>query len=179
MNTRELDRQRIESLLSAAVDKLEGEWLLVGGALVAVWLEPRRVTEDVDLIGLGGSASERMSLMELAEAEGLPIEAVNSAADFFVFRVPRWRDQIELFRSGARARIHRPSPTLFLLLKLGRLSEQDLADCLLLLRKVSADGLPIDTRRVIDTLEALPETADAALAARRTVLCTALGGTAR
>src|SRR5262249_33436770 len=123
---RELDHDRIQTLLTTVANKLEGDWLLIGGALVSVWLERERVTEDIDLIGLGGTASERFSLMDLADAEGLPVEAVNSAADFFVYRIPGWRKEIQLLQSGTRGRIHRPTPTLFLLLKIGRLSEQDL-----------------------------------------------------
>ena len=184
MDDRELDRERIERLLLAATAQLEGDWLLVGGALVSIWLEPRRVTEDVDLIGLAGTAQERMALMQLAESQGLPIEAVNSAADFFVHRIPGWRDEIRLLRSGANARIHRPTPTLFLLLKIGRLSEQDLGDCMLL-RKYEARCIAegnhedaLDTRRVLDAVAALAPTVDEALATRRDTLRAALEASA-
>lgn len=34
-------------------------------------------------------------MMEVAEDLGLPIEAVNSPADFFLERIPGWRDQLE------------------------------------------------------------------------------------
>jgi hypothetical protein len=125
-----LDRDRLEELLDAMAESLAGDWLLVGGALVALWLEPRRLTEDVDIVGLGGTQGERLRLMEFAESQGLPIEAVNSAVDFFVQRIHGWRDEIEIFREQGQIRIFRPSPTLFLLLKVGRLSEQDLEDCL-------------------------------------------------
>lgn len=180
MNERELDCERIERLLSAATAQLEGDWLLVGGALVSIWLEPRRVTEDVDLIGLAGTAAERMALMELAESQGLPVEAVNSAADFFVRRIPGWRNEIRLLRSGASARIHRPTPTLFLLLKIGRLSEQDLGDCMLLrtyeAKRMAKGGHEdaLDTQRVLDAIAALPPTGDQALATRRDTLRSAL-----
>jgi len=125
-----LDRDRLEDIIQALGNRLDGDWLLVGGALVALWVEPRRVTADIDLVGLGGTMAERLALMEAAEGLGLPVEALNSAADFFVRRVAGWREEIEPFRRGRRATIHRPTPTLFLLLKLARLSEQDLADCL-------------------------------------------------
>src|SRR5260370_1396195 len=46
----ELGRQRIEQLLTTMVDRMEGDWLLVGGALVALWLEPRRWTADIDFV---------------------------------------------------------------------------------------------------------------------------------
>jgi hypothetical protein len=171
----ELDRTRIEQVLDAACERLSGDFVLVGGALVAVWLEPRRVTEDIDLVGVSGSASERFALMELAEGLGLPIEAVNSAADFFLFRIDGWLDQLELLRSGRKAKIFRPSPTLFLLLKIGRLSEQDLDDCLALLAKVDAEGLALDRSRVRRALDALGPTEDPAQSARRGRLGTAVG----
>ena len=55
----ELGRQRIDEILATAAGRLQGEWLLVGGALVALWLEPRRVAEDIDLVSLSGSSDQR------------------------------------------------------------------------------------------------------------------------
>lgn len=162
----ELDRQQLETVIAAAGERLEGSWLLIGGALVALWLEPRRITEDLDLIGIEGHADERYRLMLFAESLQLPVEAVNSAADFFVRRIPGWEKEIELFRAGTQGKIYRPSPTLFLLLKMGRLSEEDLADCEALLERCRAEALPVDTARVLTALDALPR-ADGELAARR------------
>ena len=65
-----LGRAHIEHFLDRAAAKLEGDWLLVGGAAAAVWFDPGRVTEDIDLIGLGGTMAERLALMELASEEG-------------------------------------------------------------------------------------------------------------
>lgn len=161
-----LDRDRLEDIIQALGDRLDGDWLLVGGALVALWVEPRRVTAD-DLVGLGGTMAERLALMEAAEGLGLPVEALNSAADFFVRRVAGWREQIEPFRRGRRATIHRPTPTLFLLLKLARLSEQDLADCLAVLDHAGAQHLTVDGERVLAALDALPDPDSPAHAARR------------
>lgn len=78
------DRARIQALLERVGERLDGAWLLIGGAAAAVWFAPARTTEDVDLVAFAGTQAERFALMELAAEEGLPIEAVNSAADFFV-----------------------------------------------------------------------------------------------
>lgn len=170
----DLDRERLEALLSAMTERLHGDWLLVGGALAALWLdEPGRTTEDVDLIGLSGAPEERLTLMQFAQEMGLPIEAVNSAADFFVRRIPGWQEEIELFRSGQKSRIYRPTATLFLLLKLDRLSEQDLADCVATVDKARSAGFRLDSARVLAVLDALPP-ADAALEERRRRLRQAL-----
>jgi hypothetical protein len=163
----ELGRQRLEEVLAAMADGLEGDWLLVGGALVALWLEPRRVTEDIDLVSFTGSQEQRYRLMELAAAAGLSIEAVNSAADYFVRRIPGWQQEVEIFRAGPRARIHRPSPTLFLLLKIGRLSDQDLADCHAMIARARADALPVDAGRILAALDELSATAEPAALRRR------------
>jgi len=169
-----LDRERIDAILDAAADALEGDWLLVGGAAAATWFLPERVTEDVDLVSLRGSQEDRLALLTLAERLGLSPEAFNSAADFFVHRIPGWATEMELLRQGRGARIHRPTVTLFILLKVGRLSEVDLDDCLSLLRVArGADG-SWDRVRLIAAVDALPPSTDAALIERRRALRDAL-----
>jgi predicted nucleotidyltransferase len=163
----ELDRERIDAVVQAVSDRLRGDWLLVGGALVALWLEPRRVTEDVDLIGIDGTGADRFALLGLAIDLGLPVEALNSAADFFVHRIADWRQHLEIFRTGAMGRIFRPSTTLFLLLKAGRLSEQDLDDCLSLLHRAQDGRISVDAARVAGMLDGLPPPADSEVEDRR------------
>jgi hypothetical protein len=166
----ELGQERIDEVLATAADRLEGDWLLVGGALVALWLEPRRVTEDIDLVSITGSSDQRHELMRLAADAGLPIEAVNSAADFFVRRIPGWQQEIVPFRSGTGATIYRPTPTLFLLLKVGRLSDQDFADCQALLARARVEGLALDAGRVLAALDDLPVTTEPTIPTRREAL---------
>ena len=112
--------------------------------------------------------------MDLAVAHGLPVEAVNSSADYFVRRIDGWRDQLVPLVRGRRAVIYRPNPTLFLCLKASRLTEIDLADCLALLAHCRAVGDPVNAGRVDDHLTRLPATDDLALAARRAALAAAL-----
>jgi hypothetical protein len=152
MTGSQLDAPRIDAVLDAVCRTLSGDFLLVGGALVSIWLDRNRVTEDLDLVGISREDS-RIVLMDLALAHGLPVDAINSAADFFVMRIEGWHDEIEILREGPAARIYRPTPTLFLLLKCSRLSEQDLADCLLLLDRVRSEGLALDRARVLAAIE--------------------------
>jgi hypothetical protein len=168
------DKARIEAVLEAACKRLDGEWLLLGGALVALWFESRRTTEDLDLVGLRGTADERLQLMTLASELGLPIESVNSAADFFVFAIHDWREHIAVLRSGPRCRIYRPDPTLFVLLKCRRLSEQDLTDCVALIGRCRELEAPLDGLRIRAAIEALPKTRDEDLRRRRDVLLRSL-----
>ncbi|MGE0549439.1 MAG: hypothetical protein AB7O24_13435 [Kofleriaceae bacterium] len=164
------DRSRIRALLALAGDRLDGEWLLIGGGAAAAWFAPARTTEDLDLIGLGGTQAERFALMDLAVEAAIPIEAVNSAADFFVRRIDDWRDQLVELMRGARATIYRPSATLFLLLKIGRLSAVDLDDCLALIAHCRESGESIDRERIAAVIHALPATDDRALSERRAEL---------
>ena len=168
------DRARIQALLELAGDRLTGEWLLIGGAAAAAWFSPVRTTEDIDLIGLAGSQAERLALMELAESAAIPVEAVNSAADFYLRRIDGWREQLVPLHRGAHAVVYRPSATLFILLKLRRLSAVDLDDCLALVAHCRASGEPIDRARIRARLDELPRTEDAALAGRRSRLRAAL-----
>jgi hypothetical protein len=164
------DRSRIQALLALAGDRLDGDWLLVGGGAAAAWFSPARTTEDLDLVGLAGTQAERFALMNLAVEAAIPIEAVNSAADFFVRRIAGWRDELVVLVRGARATIYRPSATLFVLLKLARLTAVDLDDCL----GAIATGDPLDRARVTAAIAALPSSEDVALGERRTRLARAL-----
>jgi hypothetical protein len=170
----ELGQERIRRFLVRAGDDLAGEWLLVGGAAAAVWFASDRTTEDIDLVGKEGTNSERLRLLEVAEEEGLPVEVVNSTADYFVRRVPGWDREVVVLHRGRSATIHRPTATMFLLFKLGRLGEQDLDDCLALLAWARAHGEPVDAARVRAGIAALPPTDDAALVDRRRQLADAL-----
>ncbi|HRG98262.1 MAG TPA: hypothetical protein PLR99_18550 [Polyangiaceae bacterium] len=167
-----LDRARLGRILEAACEQLEGDWVLLGGAVAALCFSPERVTEDIDLVPLHasgvGSDARRYALMDFALAQGLPLEAVNSAADFFLRREAGFEDDLELLRAGARARVFRPTPTLFVLLKCGRMSESDLSDCLAQLTAARREGVAIDVPRIRARLEALrrAETGDPARARR-------------
>lgn len=136
---------------------LDGEWVLIGGAAAAVWFAPERTTEDIDMIGSRGTNAERLHLMEVADAEGLPVEAVNSAAEFYVRRIAGWDREVVVLHRGA-ATISRPTATMFLLLKIGRLDEKDLDDCIALIAWCDANGEAIDRARVVSALARLPAT---------------------
>lgn len=150
-----LDHDKLADLFEAMLRDLEGDWLLVGGALTALWLADRRVTEDIDMVGLDGTQEERLRLMRFARSQGLPVETVNSAVEFYLYELDGWRDALEIFRESDGVRIYRPNPTLFLLLKVNRLSEQDLSDCMALLDRVAEDGLDLDRDRVVRAVEGL------------------------
>jgi hypothetical protein len=161
------DRDRIRAFVALAADRLEGEWLLVRGAAAAAWFAPGRATEDIDLVCLDAAQAGRLALMQLAAEASLPIEAVNSTADYFVRRIDGWREHLVVLHRGARATIFRPDVTLFVLLKLGRLSEVDLDDCLGAIAHASAHDEPIDRTRVRAALDGMRPTDDDALRARR------------
>jgi hypothetical protein len=168
------DKMRIETLLALASEQLDGEWLLIGGAAAATWFSVARTTDDIDLVGLAGSAEERLALMNLASSAGYPVEVVNSAADFFVRRITGWRDELVPLVRGPRATIYRPSATLFLLLKVERLTAVDLDDCVALLEHCATTGEPVDHDRVRSRLDALPATADVDQQVRRNSLAARL-----
>jgi len=152
-----LDRQQIQGLLEHLVANHDGEWLLVGGGAVAVWLSERRLTQDVDLVPFDPSPEARYELLDAAYELGWPIEAVNSAADFFIRRIPDWREMVVPWLKGARGAVFRPSATLLVLTKIRRCSERDLADCLAAIADAPAE---LDRERLLAALAVEPEGSD-------------------
>jgi hypothetical protein len=132
---RPLDAATIRAVIHEAADTVTGDWIVLGGTVLPLLEAGYRTTLDIDLIPLGDAPqSQILILMGIAERHGLPVETINQAAGYFLRRVPRYLEHTVLLHEGSRARIYRPDPTLFVLLKLPRLSQSDLEDCLAFLR---------------------------------------------
>lgn len=135
------------------LDTLEGDWVLTGGALVAILVPHSRVTMDIDLCPIGELTNERrIALMKIAEASGMSIEAINPAADFFLRQIPDWQKSIVLQIRGAKGSLYRPSLYLYIRMKVGRLSESDVEDCLTLTDWHRRSGVTFDAEEIRDFL---------------------------
>jgi hypothetical protein len=123
-----IDKKLLAKFVQMAGDRLKGDWVIIGGTVLPLVGVHHRVTVDIDIVGPPDAGQEQtLVLMEICESLGLPVEAVNQAGAFFLRRIEGWeRDLV------------RPNTTLFILLKLPRLTESDLADCLELLKVARA-----------------------------------------
>jgi hypothetical protein len=146
-----LGRKKIEKVLRESMDRIEGEWVLVGGSLLVVQGFSDRSTVDIDLVGLSNpTQSAALELMKVAEANGIPIEAVNQAASYFVLRIENVRDHLVPWISGKKGRLYEPDLYLYVSTKIGRLSETDLSDSIAWIRARK----PYASReRILETLE--------------------------
>ncbi len=80
----------------------------------------------------------------------MPVEAINQAGAYFLHGIEGWQEHLVLVNEGKTARIHRPDPTLFLLLKIRRMTESDLDDCTAFMRWASRSGERTDGAIVAD-----------------------------
>lgn len=130
-----IDQKLLRKFLALAGDRLKGRWVLLGGTLLPLVGVDYRVTTDIDLVGLGKSEmSQALELMKLVEELGLPVEAINLAAGHFLEKLAPYNAHLVPLHRGRTAEILRPDLCLFLMLKLDRLSDTDLLDCLALLK---------------------------------------------
>jgi hypothetical protein len=149
-----LDRKTLRLFLEKAGDSLEGEWVLIGGTVLPLLGVEHRSTTDIDLIGLHpAEQAQSLALMELADRLGLPVETINQAGGFFLSRLPGFENELVLLHQGKTARIFRPNATLYLLLKLRRMSESDLQDCQQWLSWTKTQGETIDIQRVLESVD--------------------------
>ena len=125
-----LNSKILAEFLKRAGERLEGEWLLVGGTLLpAVGIDVRS-TVDIDFLGLGkNEGGHALELMEIAESLGLSVETVNQAASFFLKKAGYDRSDLIVLFKGSAATIFRPSLLLYFKLKLARFTETDQVDC--------------------------------------------------
>ena len=121
----------IHKFIALAEKKLEGDWVLLGGTLLYFFNHDYRVTSDIDFVPLGKSKSNQnlLQVFEIAAELGLPVETINSAALYFLEKVPEFQKELVPIHEWKTGRILRPNLYLFFVLKLSRFSESDYLDC--------------------------------------------------
>ena len=154
----EIHRQLIERFLELASQRLRGNWVLLGGAVLPALGVGSLPTLDIDIAGPpDADQGQVLILMEIAESLGLPVEAINQAAAFFLQRMEDYQKHLIPLVSTDRCIIHRPDATLFIRMKLHRLSAKDLEDCLQMLAFAKRCGEAVETdviRTHIDSIRA-------------------------
>ena len=150
-----LDRETLHRFLDLAGDRLAGDWVVMGGIVLPLLGIEHRVTYDIDIAGPDTAGNDQTyALMEIAESLGLPVETINQAGAFFLRRIAGWRKALMPLHRGKRATIHRPNVTLYLLLKIDRMTESDLADCLALLDFTRTRDESPDVQRILQAVRA-------------------------
>ena len=149
-----IDATLLRKFLSLAGNQLSGDWVILGGSVLTLRGISYRVTNDIDLAGPQEATQEQLLILfGIAEELGLPIEAINQAAAFFLYQIKDWRNHLIKVHSGRGANFFCPDDTLFLRLKFRRLSEIDLSDCLEILKNekgtIEPKLLEKDLKRVI------------------------------
>lgn len=121
-----------KDLVCAVIEKLAdqepGEWVLLGGSLGLAVNATHRATFDIDL-GRADMADlfTPAGLIGIAESLGIPIEAINQAANIYLHRQTFDGWLVPLVK-GAKSTVYRPHFDLYLRMKLERLSVTDAHD---------------------------------------------------
>ena len=122
--------EELNLALETICQKIGGDWLLLGGSLVRIDIDPNRGTHDLDIvkIPLPDSLQTQIDLVTEMKKIGLSPEQVNSAVVYFLKQLPNWENETRLLKSFSNGRILRPTLTLFAMLKLSRGTPIDLED---------------------------------------------------
>lgn len=139
----------IKKFVELAKERLKGEWIIIGGALLPLLNISNRATIDIDLIGpQKDQTSEQLAMLKLAEELKIPLESINQAAAFFLLRISGWKEMLVELARGDNMVLFRPNSTLFILLKVSRLSEIDFEDCLKFLEFAKKHNESIDKKKI-------------------------------
>ncbi len=150
-----MEKNVVKKFVQSVADKIVGDWVIIGGSLLPLLGIDSRFTEDIDIAAnKEATQSDLLKLMDIAVELGLPVESVNQAASFFLYRIPNWEKDLLLLHQGKAGRILRPNATLYLLLKIERLTETDLLDCETMIQYASHQGESIDLDRLLPKIQA-------------------------
>jgi len=149
-----ISQSTYRSFYSYAEKTLSGDWVIVGGALLHLLGRSDRTTTDIDLVPLETRGNAQLAQsFELAEKLKLPVETINSAALYFLKKIPNFEKELVLLKEWKSGRIFRPSLFLFFQLKTDRLSETDALDCENILQLDLDEKTPETLNRILTLLK--------------------------
>ena len=92
-----ITRKQYDDFIKNVLEEIESDWVIIGGSLLAIIHASDRSTADIDICPLNEMTNEqRLLLMNIATKSGLPIEAINPSADFFLRQIPNWKAALVL-----------------------------------------------------------------------------------
>ena len=149
-----ITQKQYTDFLKNILEDIESDWVIIGGSLLAIIRASDRSTADIDICPVNEMTNEhRLLLMNIAVKSGLPIEAINPSADFFLRQIPNWRASLILFKAGNKGNIFRPSLELYLKLKLNRGSDTDIDDCISFIKWHKKNSLEINSETIKNILK--------------------------
>jgi hypothetical protein len=126
-----LNADLLQKITEKVAEEISGDWIVIGGTVLPMLGIDYRVTVDVDIISFKIADNQSLlDLMRIAESLGLPVETINQAGGFFLNKIAGWQEKVILFHQGKKGRVYRPTLELFFQLKVARLSDSDLQDCI-------------------------------------------------
>ncbi len=141
-----INAKKFEDFLRLAKQKLEGEWIVIGSAVLIAFKSRTRFTEDIDFVNLNFK-NDSMPIWEIAQELGLNIEQINQAGGFFLSKIPNFRQDCIVYLKSKNLTIYLPNAYLYFQLKLARFSDTDTQDCIEYL-KLAPNVDTIDSNRM-------------------------------
>jgi hypothetical protein len=136
-----------------ALKNLSGEWVVLGGSVLHLLNIDERVTIDIDLAKKSGATDETLTLMNISEKLNLPITSINQAASFFLYKIPNWEKQLVLIAQSKICKLYRPNATLYIILKIQRMSESDLQDCIQMINFSKIEKESIEKLKILKEIK--------------------------
>lgn len=146
--------EQYKIFFNLVTEELEGDWVVIGGSMLALVNANARVTADIDMCCMDELTNEkRILLMNLAQQAGLSIESINPAADFFLKQIPHWKSALVLLKAGQKGNLYRPSLELYIDLKLRRYTAVDVEDCISFIQWNKRNNIEINNGKIIKLIQ--------------------------
>ncbi len=127
-----INSKLMKKFMAQALKNLNGQWIIIGGTVLPMMGVDHRPTIDIDFINLefSDSMEQTLKLMAIVESLDLPVETINQAGAYFLSKISNVNKHLVLLDKSKKCEVYRPDAYLFIKLKITRMSESDLLDCL-------------------------------------------------
>ena len=94
---RAITRSTLAKFVKLAGDRLTGDWVIIGGVVLPILGIDIRSTTDIDVAGPpDASQAQMLTLMDIVATLGLPVESINQAGAYFLYKIKNWQNMILL-----------------------------------------------------------------------------------
>ncbi len=126
-----VDPRSLQKFVQLMGDELRGDWVFCSSVILPLLSVSSNVYSEIDIaLPQDVDTTNIVRLFSIAERLGWPVETVQLHATHYAQSIADWRRMVLPLRKSKNCGVYRADVNLFVAMRMQRLTEADLTDCL-------------------------------------------------